>query len=654
MTRSITTMLVASLFLSNNPTAEAAELSGGRVNVTPYASAGDGTSGNPWVDALRNAIAAKKDETTYYMPQGHYKDESTLLIPYNDIRIEGDGGQGTIATTIHYDKTDGSTCWKFAPPAGPNGKRTYINGITVRGVAFRGAGKPTGSCIEIEALRRGLFEDISIWRWDGDKENFSNKGIWTKGWDTVTFRDIWIYRTPTCFYIDKNPNFHGIDADHFVFENMYLACGNREHGIAMHFVAPHITNVSLFGTNAIMHANKGIYIQNRGSGGHGTTVSLNDLRIETGSRPDCWGIYVDTDYIVNFLCNNIRVAGGYNGFYFRGAAALTLMNCYVMGGDYYKETGYVAYDIDAHKDTPLVMINATYNKSPNQGYKLGKTVQIKDELQISVGDAFRVHQDGADVYVNGIVPGNVRSNLPGAAPVAVTVAEPPAAGRAAGPLFHVPFDDSPEPATAGGGKTVSIEGNETHEAGIKGQGILCGENQARCDYSTAGNFDITQGTIALWFQNRNWHSKDDKVHMFFNSSGQPGYFRIFKQASTDVFSVQANVRHKSGKGWAANTTVYARVPDMAPGGWHHLAVTWDDSHMSIYFDGTLRSHGPEAGETMAMPAAVGETFTIGDQVERTVARTDDVDVLTAIDELMIYGRPLTAREVLQHFEEPRK
>ena len=341
-------------FSVNNPTAEAAELSGGRVNVTPYASAGDGTSGNPWVDALRNAIAAKKDETTYYMPQGHYKDESTLLIPYNDIRIEGDGGQGTIATTIHYDKTDGSTCWKFAPPAGPNGKRTYINGITVRGVAFRGAGKPTGSCIEIEALRRGLFEDISIWRWDGDKENFSNKGIWTKGWDTVTFRDIWIYRTPTCFYIDKNPNFHGIDADHFVFENMYLACGNREHGIAMHFVAPHITNVSLFGTNAIMHANKGIYIQNRGSGGHGTTVSLNDLRIETGSRPDCWGIYVDTDYIVNFLCNNIRVAGGYNGFYFRGAAALTLMNCYVMGGDYYKETGYVAYDIDAHKDTPLV------------------------------------------------------------------------------------------------------------------------------------------------------------------------------------------------------------------------------------------------------------------------------------------------------------
>ena len=162
MTRSITTMFVAALFLSCNPATEGAGLADGRVNVTPYASAGDGTSGNPWVDALRNAIADRKGETNYYLPQGHYKDESTLLIPYNDIKIEGDGGHSTIATTIHYDKTDGSTCWKFAPPAGPDGKRTYINGITVRGVAFRGAGKPTGSCIEIEALRRDESSGVPL------------------------------------------------------------------------------------------------------------------------------------------------------------------------------------------------------------------------------------------------------------------------------------------------------------------------------------------------------------------------------------------------------------------------------------------------------------------------------------------------------------
>ena len=39
---------------------------------------------------------------------------------------------------------------------------TYINGITVRGVAFRGAGKPTGSCIEIEALRRDESSGVPL------------------------------------------------------------------------------------------------------------------------------------------------------------------------------------------------------------------------------------------------------------------------------------------------------------------------------------------------------------------------------------------------------------------------------------------------------------------------------------------------------------
>ena len=151
----------------------------GRINVTPYASAGDGSIDNPWVDALRNALKAKGGGTVYYMPSGNYKDDATLWVKHNQVRIVGDGGATSIATTVLYDKTDGSTCWKFAPPEGEDGKRTYINGITVQGVCFRGRGKPPGTAIEIEAQRNGLFEDISIWRWDGDKENFSNKGIWT-------------------------------------------------------------------------------------------------------------------------------------------------------------------------------------------------------------------------------------------------------------------------------------------------------------------------------------------------------------------------------------------------------------------------------------------------------------------------------------------
>lgn len=228
-------------------------------------------------------------------------------------------------------------------------------------------------------------------------------------------------------------------------------------------------------------------------------------------------------------------------------------------------------------------------------------------------------------------------------------------------LLHAPFDGAPAPAVARGGNTVSVTalgddrkavsmaGNEIYEAGIIGQAILCGEKQSRCEYPTFGNFDITKGTIALWFRNNNWNSMDDKVHMFFNSSAKPGYFRIYKQADTGVFVVQANVRHESGEGWGANTTVFASVPPMPPGEWHHLAVTWDESHMAFYIDGALRARGPDAGAAMAMPAAIGNTFTVGDHVERTKPGNDGGEVRTLIDELMIYGRPLTAEEVRENF-----
>jgi hypothetical protein len=163
-----------------------------------------------------------------------------------------------------------------------------------------------------------------------------------------------------------------------------------------------VTNLTIDGTNAICHVQKGIYIHNRGSGGNGMNVSISDVRVESGSRPGAWGVYVDTDYIVNFLVRNVRTSGGFNGFYFRGAAGLTLQNTYVMGGTYFEQSGYVAYDLDAYQDTPVVMMNATCNKSPGQGYKPGTTIQVADKLQLAVGDGLRIYQNGANVQFNGL------------------------------------------------------------------------------------------------------------------------------------------------------------------------------------------------------------------------------------------------------------
>jgi len=379
------------------PLAPAADARDGRVNVTPYSSIGSGTPEDPWVDALRNAMAAKGGGHTYYLPAGYYKDTRTLLIQDNNVRIEGDDGVGASVTTVLYDETDGSTCWKFAPRPDPNRKRNCLGGLWVQGIAFRGGGKPTGTAIEIEAVRRGIFEDIAIWRWDGDKKNFSNKGIWIKGWDALTFKQLTVYRVPKCIYIDKNPEFATIDADHFHFQDISLVCGNRDVGVGIEIVAPYVTNLIIDGTNSICHSLKGIYFHNKGTNGVSRNISLNNIRVETGGRPDSWGVYVDADQTINFVANNVMIASGFNGFYLRGMQNITLMNCYVMGGTVYQETGYVAYDIDAGGDSPVVLINAGYSKAPSQGYRKKSTLKIADKLLFSAGDALQIYQDGASV-----------------------------------------------------------------------------------------------------------------------------------------------------------------------------------------------------------------------------------------------------------------
>ena len=49
------------------------------------------------------------------------------------------------------------------------------------------------------------------------------------------------------------------------------------------------------------------------------------------------------------------------------------------------------------------MINATYNKSPKQGYKESTTLRVADKLQFAIGDGLRVYQDNAKVDV-GTLP----------------------------------------------------------------------------------------------------------------------------------------------------------------------------------------------------------------------------------------------------------
>lgn len=373
---------------------------GGRdswVDVRGFAVSGSGSRADPWVDALRRALEVYGDGHVYHLPGGYYRDESTLIIRNANLRIIGDGGFPAI-TTVLYEKTDGTSCWKFESPRGK-----YLAAIEVSDIRFLGDMKATGAALEIESIRGGLFEGIHIVRFQGDQTTFNNKGVWLKGWDAITFRRLRCYRVTKCVFIDISPNHPTIDADHFHFEDMVLVPGDKAHGVGIEIVADHVTNLIIDGTNTIAVANKGIYFHNASKASLGLNFTLQNVRIEQGGYgADGWGVYIDhKDTLRQLVARNVRVSSGYHGFYLRGCAYTTMQNCFVMGGAYSgvhgdRDSGYMAYDIDSRGSSPLVMINCGHMR-----WNEKSQVRIADELVLEAGEGMRVYQDGGLLLLKG-------------------------------------------------------------------------------------------------------------------------------------------------------------------------------------------------------------------------------------------------------------
>jgi len=367
------------------------------IDVRSHAASGEGTRADPWVDALRNALAVHGSDHTYHLPGGFYQDSSALVIQNDNVSIIGDGGEGATLTTVIYEKDDGSSCWKFL--SREPGK--YLAGIHVRGIHFFGNMKATGAAIEIESIRRGVFDDILITRFQGDQTTWANKGVWLKGWDSISFRRLRCYRVTRCIFIDVNPNHPTIDADHFHFEDVTLVPGDKAHGVGIEVVADHVMNLVFDGTNTIAGANKGVYWHNRGKSAMGLNFTLENVRIEQGGyRDDSWGVFIEhSDTLRQFVARGVRVSSGYHGFYLRGVGYITMDNCFVMGGATSgrhgdRESGYTAYDIDAYGKMPVVMTNCSYMK-----WNERSQMKIADELVFDAGDALRIYQDGGRVML---------------------------------------------------------------------------------------------------------------------------------------------------------------------------------------------------------------------------------------------------------------
>ncbi|MGC8947467.1 MAG: LamG-like jellyroll fold domain-containing protein [Anaerolineae bacterium] len=143
-----------------------------------------------------------------------------------------------------------------------------------------------------------------------------------------------------------------------------------------------------------------------------------------------------------------------------------------------------------------------------------------------------------------------------------------------------------------------IPSGTTFTAGKYAQGVLIDSNDT-LTYATAGNLNRTQGAIEFWVR-PNWDGGDGQSYTFFEvGSGWFNRIRIMKDGannfrfmlwdSTTEYGVGYNVGH-----WRA-------------GEWHHIAVTWEGTHIALFVDGQQR----ERSDTARPPDSLAATLSVG-------------------------------------------
>jgi hypothetical protein len=232
---------------------------------------------------------------------------------------------------------------------------------------------------------------------------------------------------------------------------------------------------------------------------------------------------------------------------------------------------------------------------------------------------------------------------PEARPTApATAALPPPAGPPAEPelLFHARFDGSLVPEVRTGPADFTAPADPQFVAGRSGQALVV-RHTFGVRYPVAGNLELEQGTISLWVKPLNWNRNQQLFHHFVwvqsDPAGLPAEARpfsvlLYRFWEWDQVLAYGMQQWLTGEGFLALPMDEGWVPDR----WHHLAFTWNDRELGLFVDGDGVTRPFREGPPTVLSA---KEIQVGGPYFR------ENDGLTAIDDLRIYSRSLTAAEI---------
>ncbi len=207
-------------------------------------------------------------------------------------------------------------------------------------------------------------------------------------------------------------------------------------------------------------------------------------------------------------------------------------------------------------------------------------------------------------------------------------------------LFAVTFDNHPL-QTVGQGLPI-ISGTLRFAEGRFAQALI--GDSAELAFPTNGNLTLEQGTISLWAKlPEQYPGNSLDRHYLFATSADPAGAPIY----TGTLALR---RDRLGPNASAQWTFWTvgdavsggdllSVPDTLAPGWHHFAVRWDAATgmKALFIDGAVVAETT----TTALPALPGAQLHLGRFA------SGGAPAGMRFDELAIFARPLSAREIAE-------
>lgn len=147
-----------------------------------------------------------------------------------------------------------------------------------------------------------------------------------------------------------------------------------------------------------------------------------------------------------------------------------------------------------------------------------------------------------------------------------------------------------------------------------------------------GSFNLPQGTIATWLRVDGPPTTDDYADAFekaSNNAGDSSYEGVITENPDLTFAVGGD---------SLDCEPYATTTWPALGAWHHIAMVWDSTTVTLYVDGTVADSEPFELGYSSNALILGANF---DSAGVGLAGF----LVGALDDFRVYSRQLTAAEL---------